>query len=36
MYTEEVTEKDSKLAGWQDSAQGSPRPTTSLGLVAFQ
>lgn len=22
MYTEEVKEKDSKLAGWQDSAQG--------------
>lgn len=21
-YTEEVTEKDSKRAGWQDSAQG--------------
>lgn len=37
MYTEEITEKDSKLAGWQDSGSGlSSRTTTSLRLVASQ
>lgn len=31
MYIAEITEKDSKLAGWQDSAQGYlSRTTTSL------